>query len=166
MLEQPWKPVSRWAGAAWVSFYAVFLVYAFSKHGEFLFIDLANLVAHEGGHLLFGWFGQTLGIWGGTLLQWLVPFVLAAYFFYQRQATAFVFCTFFFFENWLYTASFQRRKKYKTRMLSPVADRKSKRPTRKVLTTATKSHPKSRVFGRTIRKAGVRLRGQQDSRDR
>src|SRR5207244_5167610 len=57
-------------------------------------------------HLLFGWFGPALGIWGGTLLQWLVPFLLAAYFFFQRQISAFVFCTFFFFENWLYTATY------------------------------------------------------------
>ena len=43
---------------------------------------------------------------GGTLLQWLVPFLLACYFFYQRQVPAFVFCLFFFFENWLYTATY------------------------------------------------------------
>jgi len=106
MLDQPWRPVPHWAAAMWGAFYAAFLVYAFSKHGEFLFIDLANLVVHEGGHLLFGWFGPTLGIWGGTLLQWLVPFLLAIYFFFQRQTAAFVFCTFFFFENWLYTATY------------------------------------------------------------
>jgi hypothetical protein len=106
MLDQPWRPIPRWSATAWASFYAVFLVYAFSKHGEFLFIDLANLVVHEGGHLLFGWFGQTLGIWGGTLLQWLVPFLLAGYFFFQRQVSAFAFCAFFFFENWLYTATY------------------------------------------------------------
>ena len=61
---------------------------------------------HEGGHNLFGWFGPTLGLWGGTLLQWLVPFLLAAYFFTERQTTGFVFCLFFFFENWLYTATY------------------------------------------------------------
>jgi hypothetical protein len=43
---------------------------------------------------------------GGTILQWLVPFALAAYFFLQRQTTAFVFSLFFFFENWLYTATY------------------------------------------------------------
>jgi hypothetical protein len=55
---------------------------------------------------LFGWFGPVLGLWGGTILQWLVPLLLAAYFFTQRQTTAFAFCLFFFFENWLYTASY------------------------------------------------------------
>jgi hypothetical protein len=63
-------------------------------------------VVHEGGHLLFGWFGATLGLWGGTILQWLVPLLLATYFFHQRQPAAFVFCAFFFFENWLYTATY------------------------------------------------------------
>ena len=101
-----WQPVPRWVLFAWLAFYAVFLAYVFHSHDGFLFIDLANLVVHEGGHMLFGWFGPTLGLWGGTLLQWLVPFLLAGYFFTQRQATAFAFCAFFFFENWLYTATY------------------------------------------------------------
>lgn len=106
ILDTPWKPISRPAIVAWLVFYVVFLGYAFSAHGGFLFIDSANLVVHEGGHNLFGWFGATLGLWGGTLLQWLVPFLLAAYFFTERQAAGFVFCLFFFFENWLYTATY------------------------------------------------------------
>jgi hypothetical protein len=104
--KRGWQPVSRPALAAWLLFYVLFMAYAFSKHGEFLFIDLANLVVHEGGHLLFGWFGRTIGLWGGTILQWMVPFLLATYFFVQRQTAAFVFSLFFFFENWLYTATY------------------------------------------------------------
>jgi len=104
--REPWRPLSRSAIAGWLVFYLLFLAYAFSMHGRFLFIDSANLVVHEGGHLLFGWFGRTLGLWGGTILQWLVPLLLAAYFFRERQSAAFVFCLFFFFENWLYTATY------------------------------------------------------------
>jgi hypothetical protein len=106
MLNEPWRPVSRPALVSWTVFYLAFLAYAFSAQGGFLFIDSTNLVVHEGGHNLFGWFGPTLGLWGGTLLQWLVPFLLAAYFFTQRQVTGFIFCLFFFFENWLYTATY------------------------------------------------------------
>jgi hypothetical protein len=105
-LDRPWKPLSRPALVAWLVFYAGFLFYAFSRHGGFLFIDSANLVVHEGGHNLFGWFGPTIGLWGGTLLQWLVPFLLATYFFFQRETAGFVFSAFFFFENWLYTATY------------------------------------------------------------
>jgi len=104
--REDWRPVSRWAIVAWLIFYVWFMIYAFNKHGGFLFIDSANLVVHEGGHLLFGWFGRTIGLWGGTILQWLVPLLLAAYFFYERQLPAFIFCLFFFFENWLYTATY------------------------------------------------------------
>jgi len=105
-VEKPWEPVSRPALGAWLVFYIGFLAYAFSAHGGFLFIDSANLVVHEGGHNLFGWFGPTPCLWGGTLLQWLVPFLLAAYFFSRRETAGFVFCLFFFFENWLYTATY------------------------------------------------------------
>lgn len=101
-----WQPTSRWTLWAWSAFYALFLLQIFHSHGGYVFIDSANLVVHEGGHLLFGWFGPTLGLWGGTLLQWLVPFLLAAYFFYHRQMTGFAFSLFVFFENWLYTATY------------------------------------------------------------
>ena len=106
LVNEPWKPISRSAVVTWLVFYTGFLAYAFSAHGGYLFIDSANLVVHEGGHNLFGWFGPTLGLWGGTLLQWLVPFLLASYFFTERQIAGFVFCSFFFFENWLYTATY------------------------------------------------------------
>ncbi len=105
-LQEEWQPISRAAVIVWVACYVAFLLYAFARHGEFLFIDNANLVVHEGGHALFGWFGPTLGLWGGTLLQWLVPALLAAYFFTQRQPSAFVFCLFVLFENFLYTATY------------------------------------------------------------
>src|SRR5271165_4919664 len=104
--REEWRPISRRAVLAWLVLYVLFLIYAFRMHGGYLFIDSANLVVHEGGHLLFGWFGRTLGLWGGTILQWLVPLLLAAYFFRERQAAAFAFCAFFFFENWLYTATY------------------------------------------------------------
>jgi hypothetical protein len=104
--RDPWHPVPRWALVAWLVFFLWFLAYAFTKHGGFLFIDTPNMVVHEGGHALFGWFGETLGLWGGTILQWLVPLLLAIYFFHQRQVAGFVFCLFFFFENWIYTATY------------------------------------------------------------
>jgi hypothetical protein len=104
--DKPWKPVSRPSRTAWLIFYIAFLGYAFSAHGGSLFIDTANLIVHEGGHNLFRWFGPTLCLWGGTILQWAVPFLLATNFFTQRATAGFVFSLFFFFENWLYTATY------------------------------------------------------------
>jgi len=104
--EADWREVSRPTAIGWVAFYVAFLLYAAVSHGGFLVIDSANLMVHEAGHLLFSYLGQTPCLWGGTIFQWAVPLMLATYFFTQRQTTAFAFSLFFFFENWLYTATY------------------------------------------------------------
>jgi hypothetical protein len=48
-----WKPVSRGAGIAWLCFYGLFLVYAFTSRSGFLILDYVNLIIHEGGHFFF-----------------------------------------------------------------------------------------------------------------
>jgi hypothetical protein len=105
-LDAPWQPLPPWAAASWCAFYVLFLVYALSDKTGYLLIDHVNLVTHESGHLLFGWFGQTIGLWGGTLMQLLVPFLLAVWFLSQRERTGFAFCLFFFFENFLNIARY------------------------------------------------------------
>ncbi len=105
-LQEEWHPTSRIGVACWLVFYGLFTLYAGLNNGGFLAIDNVNLVVHEGGHLLFAWFGETVCLWGGTVLQWLVPALLAASFFWQRQVYGFVFCGFMFFENFLYTATY------------------------------------------------------------
>lgn len=104
--EQPWAPISRSAGLSWLAFYGLFLLHAFRDNSGFLLIDNANLVVHEAGHLLFGWFGQTLGLYGGTLLQFIVPFGLAVSFACRKHTAGTVFCLFFFCENFLYMATY------------------------------------------------------------
>jgi hypothetical protein len=101
-----WQPVSKVNLHLWTLAYSAFLIYAGLNNGEFLFIDQVNLIVHEAGHLLFGWFGSTLGLWGGTLLELAVPAMLAAYFLVHRELPASVFCAFFLFENLLYVATY------------------------------------------------------------
>jgi len=101
-----WKPVSRLAGIAWLCFYALFLLYARTSPSGFLFLDYANLIIHEGGHFFFSWFGDTIRVLGGTLGELLVPLLCAIYFFWQREATGFAFCIFWFFENFLYIGTY------------------------------------------------------------
>ena len=105
-LDEPWKPVSLWAIAAWLAAYAAFLLYAWSQQGENLFIDAVNMVTHEAGHPLFGYFGETLHLWGGTILQLLVPAALALSFVRMRQLPGVTFCSFLFFENFLGIATY------------------------------------------------------------
>lgn len=105
-LKEEWRPVSKPAFIGWSIFYGLFIFHALRARGGFLLIDHVNLIIHEGGHLLFGWLGQTLGLWGGTLLELIVPFALAVYFTFQRQTAGAVFAAFFFFENFLYIGTY------------------------------------------------------------
>lgn len=49
------------------------------------FLDRVDLIAHEAGHLLFGYFGEFMLVIGGTLGQLLVPAGIAAYFVTRRE---------------------------------------------------------------------------------
>jgi len=105
-----WKPVS-WP-VAWfaLAFYILFLLYAAFDRSGFLLLDYTNLAIHEAGHPLFGLFtgpgevgpGYTLMIFGGTLLELVVPLACAVAFYYRREITGVAFCLFWFFENFLY----------------------------------------------------------------
>ncbi len=103
-LQEDWHPVSKPARLGWLAFYGAFLAYALTKKSGYLFIDYVFLPIHEGGHLLFRWFGQTLMVMGGTILQLGVPLVLAVYFVFQRQILGTAFAAFFLFENFLNVA--------------------------------------------------------------
>lgn len=56
--------------------YALWLVLAYDWH----FVDGANLLFHEAGHVLFGVLGETMGMLGGTIAQLLVPVLAALHF--------------------------------------------------------------------------------------
>jgi hypothetical protein len=105
-LEEPWKPVPLWAMLAWLLFYAWFVVYAYRAHGDPLFIDAANMVTHEAGHPLFGYLGETMHVWGGTILQLLIPAALALSFVRMRELMGTTFCAFLFCENFLGIATY------------------------------------------------------------
>src|SRR5438270_2071481 len=94
-----WQPLSRTGFVAWLIFYAVILLFLAVHFGQLTLLDNIHLVTHEAGHLLFGWLGETLGLWGGTLLQLLVPALLAVSFAVRRELPGTVFCIFAFFHS-------------------------------------------------------------------
>jgi len=105
--RQPWKPVATAAAFIAAFLYAWFLLYAFTHSGDMFFIDNVNLPIHEGGHIIFGMFGwEELMVWGGTIMQLLVPFLLAAGFAYRREISGTAFSAFMFFENFLNVATY------------------------------------------------------------
>lgn len=97
--EIEWKPVSRTQLSGWLAFYALLLLYLAFHWGELTLLDNVHLPIHEGGHLLFGWLGETPGLWGGTLLQLIVPALLAASFATRQELPGTTFCAVAFFHS-------------------------------------------------------------------
>lgn len=64
-----WKPLSKAGLITSLLIAVVFWIYALTDEDRFLFLDYVNLPFHEFGHILFGLFGDTLGVWGGTITR-------------------------------------------------------------------------------------------------
>ena len=64
-------------------------------------LHMPDLVFHEAGHVLFGFFGQFMSVLGGSLLQFLVPVILAVAFFRRRDTYGAVVCTWWAGQNLL-----------------------------------------------------------------
>src|SRR5215467_10719904 len=94
-----WQPLTRGPFIGWSIFYALLLFFLAVNFGELTLLDNVHLPIHEGGHLLFGWLGETLGLWGGTLLQLIVPALLTASFVVRRELPGTAFCAFAFFHS-------------------------------------------------------------------
>ena len=102
-LEDDWKPIPRWALFVALALYAWVLLDV-ARGGDPL--GLVFLPVHEGGHLIFRWFGEFISVAGGTFTQLAVPVLLAIYFAFQRQALGVAFCMFFFFQQFLPVATY------------------------------------------------------------
>lgn len=100
--DTEWRPLSRPEAIGGLLFFVWFLWYAIGKEGgDFLFLDSGNAVIHEGGHALFSYFPQFVTVAGGTILQLLVPFLLALAFYVRRQAVGTSLFLVVMFENFL-----------------------------------------------------------------
>lgn len=49
------------------------------------FLDNIDLPIHETGHLIFGFFGEFIGVLGGSLFQILVPAAFVGYFWWHQK---------------------------------------------------------------------------------
>jgi hypothetical protein len=98
-MHQPFQPVSRSALVVWLVFYALLMFHLATDSDGFPVTHNVNLIVHEAGHFFFGWFGETIGLLGGTLAEVLVPLLLAAYFLRQGHTAAVAFCLFWAFHT-------------------------------------------------------------------
>lgn len=90
-------PLQRLGGLGMLSLIA--LLHFFGDSGWVRVLDDANLLIHEAGHPIFGLLGDTLGLYGGTLLQLLLPAVFAFYFYRRSEPLGAALCGGWFFEN-------------------------------------------------------------------
>lgn len=105
-MESFWKPVSKAGLIMFVTAALVFWIIALVDDDNFLILDYVNLPFHEFGHVFFGFFGEGIGFWGGTIMQLAIPFGIAIYFCLNGESTAFAFGTFWFGENFLNIATY------------------------------------------------------------
>ena len=87
----------------YIGFVIGFLILAallvFDDDGYILFIDDANLWFHEGGHFIFSLFGDTMGLYGGTLGQLIIPIICGVAFWRQESLVSVSVALLWFFEN-------------------------------------------------------------------
>jgi hypothetical protein len=102
----PWKAVPTWQLiVSSLGFAAVIYLLRTAKDG-WIFIDNANLVFHEAGHPIFGLFGSTLGLYGGTLGQLVFPVVSLGTFWAHREPVGFAVAGVWLGENFLNIARY------------------------------------------------------------
>jgi len=82
--------------------YAGWLVFAYEYH----FLDGANLLFHEAGHVFFGIFGRTLHFLGGTLGQLVFPVATALHFERRGQRFDAAVCVLWLGESLMYAGAY------------------------------------------------------------
>ncbi|HEV2991267.1 MAG TPA: hypothetical protein VG759_22705 [Candidatus Angelobacter sp.] len=104
--EIEWKPLPRIQFFAWLAFYLLFLCFLAANFSSPTLLDNVHLPIHEAGHLLFRWVGETAELWGGTILQLLVPALLVITFMVRAELPGVVFCGVAFFHSLMGVATY------------------------------------------------------------
>jgi hypothetical protein len=84
-----------------LTFLAGFLLIGHALWGWIPILDSANLAFHEAGHPLFGLISDRLMVYGGTLMQLLMPAACAWEFYRREQWYGFYTCLIWIAENLL-----------------------------------------------------------------
>lgn len=81
--------------------FAAFVVAGQALWGWIPILDGANLLFHEAGHPIFGLLSDRLAVYGGTLMQLLIPAACAWEFARRRHIRSYHFCLIWLAENLL-----------------------------------------------------------------
>jgi hypothetical protein len=101
-----WEPVPV-SHAAFFSLGVLTLFYFLAtSHDGFVLLDYVNLAFHEAGHPLLGVFGETMGLYGGTIGQLAFPCAAAVAFWRKREPVGHAVALIWLFENFLNIARY------------------------------------------------------------
>lgn len=96
----------------WISFttnimFAVNYPYPFFLSPLFFVLDATTLLIHEGGHTIFGFLGwRFLTILGGSLMSWLIPFLIFVSAWVKKQRFVAQFSLFWLAYAWFSSAAY------------------------------------------------------------
>jgi hypothetical protein len=79
-----WDNIKRWIPSVIILSIATYWVL---NRGEFGLLDNIDLVIHEAGHFFFSLFGKFIYTLGGTLMQIILPSIIATFFFRNNYRT-------------------------------------------------------------------------------
>ncbi|MFN3695135.1 MAG: hypothetical protein ACK4UV_09005 [Ignavibacterium sp.] len=103
--------IKKWVPSAIILPIAVYWIL---NRGEYGLIDNVDLVIHEAGHLFFMFFGKFIYTLGGTLMQIIIPSLIAYSFFRNNYRTGVQFALLWLGQNFInisvYAADAQARK--------------------------------------------------------
>ena len=106
-----WDINKRWIPSIIILPIAAYWIF---NRGEFGLLDNIDLVIHEAGHFFFSLFGKFIYTLGGTLMQIILPSIIAAYFFRNSYRTGVQFGLLWLGQNFInisvYAADAQARK--------------------------------------------------------
>ena len=106
-----WDVFKRWIPSIIILPLATYWVI---NRGEFGLLDNIDLVIHEAGHFFFMLFGKFIYTLGGTLMQIILPSIIAGYFFRNDYRTGVQFGLLWLGQNFInisvYAADAQARK--------------------------------------------------------
>lgn len=75
----------NWFKAGFIALVGIYGIVCAWTPSTYRFLDRVDLVFHEAGHVIFGFFGEFIEILGGSLMQLLIPAGIVVYFAVQGQ---------------------------------------------------------------------------------
>lgn len=93
-----WDVVKKWVPS--IIILPIALIWSLNR-GKFGLIDNVDLVIHEAGHFFFSFFGKFIYTLGGTLMQIILPSIIAAFFLRNNYRTGVQFSLLWLGQNFI-----------------------------------------------------------------